>query len=70
MLLRPRTLLQLGGTPFGDELAWRHPFTLGRVAPVIVPDGDLLVRSVDETSPVHARARRWWDGALSVAGGQ
>ena len=32
---------------------------------MIVPDVNLLVYAIDETSPFHARARRWWDGALS-----
>ena len=34
---------------------------------MIVPDVNLLVYAIDETSPFHARARRWWDGALSSA---
>jgi toxin-antitoxin system PIN domain toxin len=32
---------------------------------VILPDVNLLVYSVDETSPFHSQTRRWWDGALS-----
>jgi toxin-antitoxin system PIN domain toxin len=32
---------------------------------VILPDVNLLVYSVDETSPLHAETRRWWDGLLS-----
>jgi toxin-antitoxin system PIN domain toxin len=35
---------------------------------VILPDVNLLVYSVDETSPYHARTRRWWEGALSSPG--
>ena len=34
---------------------------------MIVPDVNLLVYAIDETSPFHARARRWWDEALSSA---
>ena len=34
---------------------------------MIVPDVNLLVYAVDETSPFHARARHWWDGVLSSA---
>lgn len=34
---------------------------------MIVPDVNLLVYAIDETSPFHSRARRWWDGALSSA---
>lgn len=32
---------------------------------MILPDVNLLVYAVDETSPFHAAARRWWDEALS-----
>ena len=32
---------------------------------MMVPDVNLLVYSIDETSPFHARARRWWDDTLS-----
>ena len=32
---------------------------------MILPDVNLLVYAVDETSPFHARARRWWDDTLS-----
>jgi toxin-antitoxin system PIN domain toxin len=32
---------------------------------VILPDTNLLVYSVDETSPFHERAKSWWDGVLS-----
>jgi toxin-antitoxin system PIN domain toxin len=32
---------------------------------VILPDVNLLVYSVDATSPLHAKTRRWWDGVLS-----
>jgi toxin-antitoxin system PIN domain toxin len=32
---------------------------------VILPDVNLLVYAVDETSPFHRLARRWWDGVLS-----
>jgi uncharacterized protein len=32
---------------------------------VILPDVNLLVYSIDETSPFHSATRRWWDAALS-----
>ena len=32
---------------------------------MILPDVNLLVYAVDETSPFHRQARRWWDDALS-----
>ncbi len=32
---------------------------------MIVPDANLLIYSVDQTSPFHSRARRWWDEVLS-----
>ena len=32
---------------------------------MILPDVNLLIHAVDETSPFHERARYWWDGALS-----
>ena len=32
---------------------------------MMLPDVNLLVYAVDATSPFHARARRWWDDALS-----
>ncbi len=32
---------------------------------MMLPDVNLLVYAVDGTSPFHARARRWWDDALS-----
>ena len=32
---------------------------------MILPDINLLVYSIDATSPFHAGARRWWDDALS-----
>ena len=32
---------------------------------MILPDVNLLVCSVDETSPFHKQARRWWEAALS-----
>ena len=32
---------------------------------MILPDVNLLVYAVDERSPFHLRARRWWDGVLS-----
>lgn len=32
---------------------------------MILPDVNLLVYSVDATSPFHERTRRWWDGVLS-----
>ncbi|MCY4660013.1 MAG: VapC toxin family PIN domain ribonuclease [Acidobacteria bacterium] len=34
---------------------------------MMLPDVNLLVYAVDETSPFHARARRWWDETLSSA---
>ena len=33
---------------------------------MILPDANLLIYSVDETSRFHSRARRWWDGVLSA----
>ena len=32
-----------------------------------MPDVNLLVYAVDQPSPFHARARRWWDETLSSA---
>ncbi len=32
---------------------------------MIVPDVNLLVYAVDDASPFHTRARRWWDNVLS-----
>ena len=32
---------------------------------MMLPDVNLLVYAVDETSPFHAPARRWWDDTLS-----
>ena len=32
---------------------------------MIVPDVNLLIYAYDETSPHHATAREWWEGALS-----
>lgn len=32
---------------------------------MMLPDVNLLVYAVDETSPFHTRARRWWDDLLS-----
>ena len=32
---------------------------------MILPDVNLLVYAVDETSPFHSQARPWWDDALS-----
>ena len=32
---------------------------------MMLPDVNLLLYAVDETSPFHARARRWWDDTLS-----
>lgn len=32
---------------------------------MILPDINLLVYAVDETSPYHAASRRWWDETLS-----
>ena len=32
---------------------------------MILPDVNLLVYAVDETSTFHADAKAWWDGALS-----
>jgi toxin-antitoxin system PIN domain toxin len=32
---------------------------------MMLPDVNLLVYAVDETSPFHGRARRWWDDVLS-----
>jgi toxin-antitoxin system PIN domain toxin len=32
---------------------------------VILPDVNLLVYSVDESSPFHVATRHWWDQALS-----
>ena len=33
---------------------------------MIVPDANLLIFAYDTTSPHHARARTWWEGALSA----
>ena len=35
---------------------------------MMLPDVNLLVYAVDERSPFHGRARRWWDDALSSTG--
>ncbi len=35
---------------------------------MILPDVNLLVYSIDETSPFHGDARTWWDGVLSSTG--
>ena len=32
---------------------------------MMLPDVNLLVHAIDETSPFHAPARRWWDDTLS-----
>ncbi len=32
---------------------------------MIIPDANLLIYAHDEASPWHAKARRWWEGALS-----
>ncbi len=32
---------------------------------MIIPDANLLIYAHDTTSPSHARAREWWEGALS-----
>ena len=32
---------------------------------MILPDVNLLIYSVDETSAFHSGAKTWWDGALS-----
>lgn len=32
---------------------------------MIVPDANLLLYAYDETSPFHAKARKWWEGCLS-----
>lgn len=32
---------------------------------MILPDVNLLVYSIDESSPFHERARHWWDELLS-----
>ena len=32
---------------------------------MMIPDVNLLVYAVDETSPFHVKARRWWDRSLS-----
>jgi len=32
---------------------------------VIVPDVNLLIHAYDEDSPVHAAARRWWEGLMN-----
>ena len=32
---------------------------------MMIPDVNMLVYAVDETSPFHEKARRWWDGLLS-----
>jgi hypothetical protein len=33
---------------------------------VILPDINLLVHAYNSESPVHASARRWWEGALNA----
>ena len=33
---------------------------------MIVPDVNLLVHAYNRDSPVHAAARRWWEGALNA----
>ena len=35
---------------------------------MILPDVNLLVYAIDETSPFHTGARRWWETALSSSG--
>ena len=35
---------------------------------MILPDVNLLVYAIDETSPFHAGARRWWEDTLSSSG--
>ena len=35
---------------------------------MILPDVNLLVYAIDETSPFHAGARQWWEEALSSSG--
>ena len=35
---------------------------------MILPDVNLLVHAIDETSPFHAGARRWWERTLSSPG--
>ncbi|MFZ4774400.1 MAG: TA system VapC family ribonuclease toxin [Terrimicrobiaceae bacterium] len=32
---------------------------------MIVPDANLLLYAYDETSPFHAKARKWWERCLS-----
>ncbi len=32
---------------------------------MIIPDANLLIYAHDETSPHHARAKAWWESALS-----
>ena len=34
---------------------------------MIVPDANLLIYAYDTTAPAHARARAWWEKALSGA---
>lgn len=34
---------------------------------MIVPDANLLIYAYDTTSPHHAKARSWWESALSGA---
>jgi toxin-antitoxin system PIN domain toxin len=37
----------------------------GSGRPVILPDVNVLVHAHNSDSPVHERARRWWDGCLA-----
>ena len=39
--------------------------TDGTVAAVIIPDVILLLHAYDSESPLHTRARSWWEHALS-----
>ena len=32
---------------------------------MILPDVNLLIYAIDDSSPYHKRARSWWDAALS-----
>jgi uncharacterized protein len=34
---------------------------------MIIPDANLLIYAHDEASPLHSKARRWWEAALSAA---
>lgn len=36
---------------------------------MILPDVDVLVHAHNSDSPVHQRARRWWDGCLAGSEG-